>query len=92
MGAMNRPEYESLEFDCLEKVTIDPETRAGAFKHNGLLGLDKESSPGGLEPRQAKAREPASTMANELLTQADSNTEAAAAMPDDHQLLDALMG
>ena len=92
MGAMNRPEYESLELDCLEKETIDPKTRTGAVKHNGLLGLDVGNSPGGVEPGQAKAREPASTMANELLTQADSNTEAAAAMPDDHQLLDALMG
>jgi periplasmic protein TonB len=92
MGAMNRPEYESLEIECLEKVTIDSETRAGAFKHNGSLGLDEGRSPNGLEAGQAKAREPAITMANDLLTQADSNTEPPVAMSDGDDLLDALMG
>jgi len=92
MGAMNRPEYESLEYDCPEKVTFGAETRAGAVKHNGLIGVDKDNSPGGLKLAQAEALEPATTMANEIFAQADSNSEAAAVLTDGNQLLDALMG
>ena len=88
MGALNRPEYESMEDDCDEKGTIGSETRAGALKHNGLTGVAEVASPGG----QAKAREPATNMANEVRLQADSNSEAAAVMRDSNPLLDALMG
>jgi TonB family protein len=92
MGAMNRPEYESLEYDCPQTVTIGTETRAGAVKHNGLIGVDKDNSPGELKAAHSEALEPAITMANEIFAQADSNSEAAAVLTDGNQLLDALMG
>ena len=41
---------------------------------------------------QVKVREPAINMANEILAQADSNSEAAAVMDDRNELVDALMG
>jgi TonB family protein len=92
MGALNRPEYDSLEYDCRQKVTIGAETRAGTVKHNGLIGVHEVNSPGETVAAQEKAREPATTMANEIFAQVDSNSEAAAVMPDGNQLLDALMG
>jgi len=92
MGAFKRPEYDSLEVDCPEKVTIAPETRDGALKHNSSIGMDLVRPPGGRNPVQAGKQEPAAIMANDLFTQADSNSEAAAVMTDSNQLLDALMG
>ncbi len=93
MGALNRPEYDSLENDCQEKVTIGSETRSGAVKHNGLMGVYEQSPAGdrGISG-QANAREPAPTMANEIFTQADSTSDAAAVLTDRDDLLDALMG
>src|ERR1017187_5816750 len=92
MGALNRPEYDSLEDNCLEKVTIDSETSSGAFKHNESSGLIEAKLPGGQGAGQARLAKPATTMANTLFTQADSDSEAAVVMADDHELLDALMG
>jgi TonB family protein len=92
MGALNRPEYDSLEDDCPEKVTIGSETRAGLVKHNGSIGIDLARPPSGRETEHAETREPAAIMANELLAQADSNSEAAAVMTGGDPLLDALMG
>lgn len=92
MGALNRPEYDSLEYDCDNKVTIGSETRLGAVKHNSLIGVNQEISPSGREFGQVEAQEPATTMANEIFTQADSNSEAAAVLTGGDQLLDALMG
>jgi TonB family protein len=92
MGALNGPEYDSLEDNCLEKVTIDPETSSGPVKHNELSGLSEAKLPGGQGAGQARLAKPATTMANTLFTQADSDSEAAVVMADDHELLDALMG
>ena len=92
MGAMHRPEYGSLERESLEDEGPGFETSAGAIKHNGPIDVDTQTSPVRPEAGQVEALEPAATMANELLTQADSNTEAAAALTDGHELLDALMG
>jgi TonB family protein len=92
MGAVKRPEYESLELNSLEKVTIDSETRAGAVKHNSSSGIDEGRSPGSSEFGQAEAKEPAINMANDLMAQADSKTEGAAVITGGDQLLDALMG
>jgi TonB family protein len=89
---MDGPEYETLEYEPLEGERIVSETRAGAVKHNGSSGLNQVRFPGGQETGQARVAEPAATMANNLYTQADSNTEAAAVMTDGHELLDALMG
>jgi TonB family protein len=92
MGALRGPEYESLEIDCPEKGTIASETTPGAVKHNGLISVDKDSPTGETGFGQPIVQEPAATMANEMFTQADSNSEAAAVFPDDSHLLDALMG
>jgi protein TonB len=92
MGALKRPEYESLDSGAYQNLHQETETRAGALKHNVSIGVDNEPFPS--EPRagQTEAREPVTTMANRLLTQADSNNEAAAVMANDQQLVDALMG
>lgn len=92
MGALHRPEYDSLDFGCPEKVTVGSETISGAVKHNGLMGVDEMGPAGGTGFGQANTQEPAPTMANEMFTQADSNSEAAAVMTGSDPLLDALMG
>jgi TonB family protein len=93
MGALNRQQYESLEYNSPENVTIASETRTGAVKHNGLMGVVEQSPPSGQGwSAQASAQEPATTMADEILTQADSSSEAAAVLSDRNDLLDALMG
>ena len=55
MGALNRPEYDSLEYDCPENVTTGSETRLGGVKHNSLMGV-VEQNPAKLvsTPRLAK--------------------------------------
>jgi TonB family protein len=93
MGALNPPEYESLEMESPEKATIGSETTAGAVKHNGLIGLVDKSPARASGVGQVNAQEPAATMADEMYPQADSNSEAAAVLPDHNQLLvNALMG
>src|ERR1035441_4318202 len=92
MGAFKRPEYDSLEVDCPENGSIASETNAGPLKHNSSIGMDLVRPPGGRNPVQAGKQEPAAIMANDLFTQADSNSEAAAVLTDGSQLLDALMG
>lgn len=96
MGAMNSPDYVSLDSDAdldhPENRPLPAETIAGAVKHNGLMELDGSGPIDGRGLRQVTAQVPPATMANEMLTQADSNTEAAAVLPDGNQLLDALMG
>ena len=93
MGALNRPEYDSLEYDCPENVTTGSETRLGGVKHNSLMGVVEQNPPGGQGwSAQASAREPSTNMADEILTQADSSSEAAAVLSDRNDLLDALMG
>ncbi len=92
MGAMNIPEYESLEDNCPQKVTIGSETKTGAVKHNGSIGVNLEWPPGGREPGQTNAQKPVAIMANDIFSQVDSNNEAAAVMTGGDQLLDALMG
>ena len=46
MGAVNRPEYESLEFEPAEKGPVTSETSAGPLKHNGSLVRDGCGFPG----------------------------------------------
>jgi protein TonB len=88
MGAVGKSEYETLEHDGSQKGTSEHETSTGEVKHNDLIVADEQSSPG----RLVKVREPAIIMANEILAQADSNSDAAAVMSDRNQLVDALMG
>ena len=92
MGALNQPEYDSLEYEPQRIQQIEAETRLGAVKHNVSIDIDEGRFPTGRETGQAKAREPAFTMAERVLTEADSRSEAAAVTADDQQLVDALMG
>lgn len=99
MGALNRPDYESLDdepetkgYNSETKRPNESETRSGALKHNVTIGFDAGAVSGKPNVQQLTAREPESTMANNLLTQVDSNTEATAVMGSDQQLVDALMG
>jgi periplasmic protein TonB len=88
MGAAHKPEYDSLDDDCPQNVTIGAETRAGAVKHNGLIAVQEQSPQSGW----ISAKEPAINMADEIRAQADSNSEATAVLGDGSHLLDALMG
>lgn len=92
MGALNQPEYDSLEYEPQKNQQIEAETRSGAVKHNVSIDIDEGRFPTGRETVQAEAREPAFTMAERLLTEADSNSEGAAVLANDQQLVDALMG
>lgn len=88
MGAVDRSEYDSLEVNCPEKVTIATETRAGALKHNGLIAVQDQTSPGA----RLEAREPETNMAKEILTQTDSDSGTAAVIAEGDPLVAALMG
>jgi periplasmic protein TonB len=99
VGAANQPDYDSLDSEpapydrnAAAKAQQQSETSAGPLKHNVLTGNDAGTIPSIREVGQLTAREPQSTMANDLLTQVDSNSEAAAVMSNDQQLVNALMG
>jgi periplasmic protein TonB len=92
MGALHNPEYDSLEDEAQENAETWSETSEGAVKHNVSIGVDEGRIPNRHEAGQVEARKPAATMANELLTEANSNSEATAVMSNDQQLVDALMG
>lgn len=95
MGALNQPDYESVDYDSETKVykgdTEDPneaETRAGALKHNVPIGIDAGKISSTRQVEQLTARDSESNMANNL----DSNSDAAAIGANDQQLVNALMG
>jgi TonB family protein len=71
MGSVSTPEYESLEGSALHG-----KTEAGTFEHNGSTGRDGETDQFG----RSGAIEPASIMANDLLIQSDTESQAAAAL------------
>jgi TonB family protein len=82
----------SQEYEILGKTESKPEsggleTRVGTVEHNGVMGLDAEVHPSG----QAQPTGPAANMANDLLIQPESETEAALALPAGHEL-DAFLG
>jgi protein TonB len=98
MGALNRPDYDSLDddppagnYNPVTEGRQQAETREGALKHNVSVGADAETKSSIRVVGQLTAQEPESTMANDLFTQVDSNSEATAVMADD-QLVNALMG
>lgn len=95
MGALNQTGYDSLDDEVETKgykpETIETETSAGALKHNVAIGINAGTISSTREGGEVKARESEPTMANNLLTQVDSNNEAAAVMADE-QLINALMG
>src|SRR3974390_1902029 len=91
-----RPKYDSLDDEPGEKgyknETNESETRTGPLKHNVSIGIDARTISSTQEVGQLTAREPESTMGNNLLTQVDSNSDAAAVVASDEQLVNALMG
>jgi len=90
MEALNNPEYGSTETGLLEDERDEAETRVGAVKHNGAMGIDLGRIPAGRETERSKLREPAENMADTFVTQSNSGSEAATA--EDRQLVNALMG
>jgi periplasmic protein TonB len=77
MGALKRPEYESLETEASPKVADGAKTTLGAVKHNGSINPHLTDQQGVLPSGRAEGAEPATTMPNEILTQADSPSQAA---------------
>jgi TonB family protein len=85
-------EYEALESESLEEQSTGAETRTGVVAHNEKMVRDGERLPSGQETGQGKAAEPAATMANDLLTQPDAESPAAAASAAGGDALDPLFG
>ncbi len=92
MGANIRPEYESLELEPAENGPISSETSDGHLKHNESLVLDGFRPSGERVALDTVARVPPATMANNILIQADSDSQAAEVVHDSDSLLAALTG
>ncbi len=90
MGALKRPEYESLETETSPNEAASTETNSGAVKHNGSINPHQTDPQGVLPSDRAEGAEPATTMPNEILTQADSPSQAASTYAG-HEL-DAFLG
>lgn len=75
MGNLTAPEYESLD-----GKTLSDKTQAGGVKHNGTVSLDTWSLPFGRQARRPEATEADAMMANDLLIQPETESEAAAAI------------
>jgi periplasmic protein TonB len=90
MGALKRPEYESLETEATPNGAGGAETSSGAVKHNGSIN-PHQAGPQGVPPSgRVEGAEPATTMPNEILTAADSPSQAASTQTG-HEL-DAFLG
>ena len=81
MGTLTSREYETPDYGGLETEPKGSETRTGAVAHNERVCRDDGRLPTGREAGQQQASEPASTMANDLLTHPDTESRAAAASP-----------
>ena len=87
MEALKPGEYDSVDMTVTSKGDFRGETSAGNVKHNGAIGLH----PGMLQDGQARITEPATNMANELLTQTEAETRSGADPKEGHEL-DAFLG
>ncbi len=76
-----RPEYETQDDQILESELEGTETRVGAVADNKRVCRDEGRLPGGRETGQPRATEPATIMANELLTYPETESRAVAAFP-----------
>ncbi len=76
-----RPEYETQDDEILESELKGTETRVGAVADNERVCRDEGRLPGGREAGQPRATEPATTMANDLLTYPETESRAVAAFP-----------
>src|ERR1039458_6007084 len=77
MGDRTTVEYETLEFE-----TLTGETETGAVEHNRQMGREAGNVPSG----RPEATKPAATMANDLLIQPDTESQAAAVIADGFEL------
>lgn len=91
MGTITRPECETLENEPPKDELQDHKTKSGAVAHNGQMGRKDVRLLSGEETGQPTAKEPAATMANDLLTQPETDSQTAAAMAGSHEL-DAFLG
>jgi periplasmic protein TonB len=90
MGALEQPKYETLDTEVPGKGDGRSETRAGTVKHNEAVGLFLARP----QPGKTDTGEPATIMANELLTQTETETGSAQKGlpgPEGHEL-DAFLG
>ena len=79
--------YETLEGPKQKPTRVPLQTSEGGVEHNEVMGLEPEESPSGHVQRAG----PAANMANDLLTQPESETEVQPAQPEGHEL-DAFLG
>ena len=76
MGIVSRAEYDLPE----------GETQAGAVEHNGWMVLKPRGLPSRVESeRQASEEDPAANMADDLLTQLETESEASPALSGGHE-------
>jgi len=81
MGILFRPEYELQS----------GKTQAGAVEHNGWMVRDESGLPSRRETGQQETADPETNMANDLLTQVNTESQGAAALSGGHEL-DAFLG
>jgi TonB family protein len=74
-----------------ESVFLSGETQSGSVEHNGWKVREEGELPLKRETGERETAEQALNMANEILTRADSESQAAAALTDGHEL-DAFLG
>ena len=74
MGSLTTPEYDSLDWE-----SPPDETQTGVVKHNGETALESGVPPFRRQARRPGTTETAADMANDLLIQPDSESQAAAA-------------
>ncbi len=72
MGTLTTSEYESVD-----NQTLPDETEEGGFKHNRVVGLERESLPFQRQAKRTEAPEPAAIMPNDLLIQPETESQAA---------------
>ena len=81
MGSSTATKYESVDSEA-----FPGETQAGRVKHNGRVAPESENLTFVTETRRQEATEPDATMANDLLIQPDTESEAATATMDGCEL------
>jgi len=94
MESLKPSGYDSVDIEVTTGGDFRGETSSGNLKHNGAIGLyaagklrPEQASP----PGRARITEPATTMANELLTQTEAESRSSVPGNEGHEL-DALLG
>ena len=81
METVTRPEYETPDDETLESELKGTETRVGSVAHNKRVYRDEGRLPSERETGQPRATEPATIMANDLLTYPETESRVVAALP-----------